>query len=253
MKICTFEGCERKYSAKGYCKVHNNILKKEGVVREIGRVGASIKKHEIKFCSIEGCQRIHLAKGFCKSHWSQQHYNREVGFIRARVYGRSLCSIFDCSCVAHSQGYCQKHYWRLRTNGTTDLLPKTNKPKKCSQIGCDTNKHNGGYCFKHYREIILKIQCKGRGGHNKKPKQKCDVDNCDYIASSKGFCHKHYGRYRRHGDPLTCYRRPRKSSYISIDNIMKDSGNYSKIDDEEILNDNFNYLHELDINFKDYE
>ena len=97
MKICTFEGCERKYSAKGYCKVHNNILKKEGIVRPIGLVGGRVGKSETRFCSLEGCQKVHMAKGFCKSHWSQQHYNREVGFIRTRNPARSsLYGIIDC-------------------------------------------------------------------------------------------------------------------------------------------------------------
>ncbi len=164
MKLCTFEGCERKYAAKGLCKVHNNILKKEGKLRPINDVGRRIGSREIRLCDIEGCGKKHQAKGLCQSHWSRQHYGR------------------------------------------------SDSPQRQSNIG-------------------------------KTCKVKCDVDNCDKFAKAKGWCMKHYCRNKRHGDPLTCYRRPRKSAYISLDNILKNNGTYSKADDEEIFRENFSDLY----------
>ena len=79
--------------------------------------------------------------------------------------------------------------------------------------------------------------------HNKK--QKCDVDNCDSYARARGWCTKHYGRYLRHGDPLTCYRRPITSNYVTIDNILNDTGTYSKKYDDEILREHFSDIYNL--------
>ena len=239
MKLCTFEGCGRKYSAKGYCKVHNNILSKEGVVRPIKACGAPIRLSP-RLCSIEGCGRKHEAKGYCKGHWSQQHYKRPLSNLAIRNIQPEFCKVQHCAGIPHAHGLCYKHYARWRNTGTTDLLPKIHSARKeCKHPGCETNKHNQGYCYHHYRELVLKIPIKSRGGHNKKEKQPCAIDGCEGFARAKGWCEKHYGRYRRNGDPLTCYRRPRKSEYVNVDNILKNRGTYSKADDEEVLRENF--------------
>jgi hypothetical protein len=242
MKTCTFEGCERKYCAKGLCKVHNNILKKEGSLRPILVPCQKLTLRVTRFCSIEGCGKKHEAKGLCKYHWSKQYYNRPNGVLRQRNSSKE-CSVTDCKNSACSHSYCQKHYYRWRTNGTTELIPRSVARKECLHKGCDTKKYNGGYCYKHYREFVLKIESKPRGRH-KQQKVKCDVDNCDNFARVRGWCDKHYGRFRRNGDPLTCYRRPRKSAYVSLDNILKNKGTYSKSDDKEVLMENFSDLYD---------
>lgn len=240
MKLCTFPGCERKYCASGYCKVHYNILKKEGAVRPIGFVGHSTRKPTIRLCSLEGCDRKHEAKGLCKKHWSQQHYNRQE-----RIHLAKICQVEGCEKERKARGYCLTHYMRWRNTGTTDIISraKINSTKNCLHEGCNTKKRIGGYCHKHYRENVLQVLAKPRGGHNKKPKSPCDIDGCKNFARVRGWCDKHYGRFRRNGDPLTCYRRPRKSEYVSIDNILKAKGTYSKADDEEILRENFSDLY----------
>lgn len=246
MRLCSFEGCGRKYCCKGYCKVHNNILRKEGVLRTIGLPGVPIKRKQrkLRLCEIEGCGKKHEAKGFCKSHWSKQHYNRLHTPSRQSNSGK-LCSVINCKESAKSCGYCQKHYYRWRTNGTTDLIPLSVARKECLHKECEKPKHKDGYCYRHYRQFILKIECKPQGGRNKKPKVKCDVENCDGFARVRGWCEKHYGRYRRNGDPHTCYRRPRKSAYVSLDNILKNKGTYSKAEDEEVLRENFTDIYIL--------
>lgn len=244
MKICSFEGCGRKYCSKGYCKVHYGMLKKEVVLRPIGQPGRRKGSGTIRLCSIDGCGRKHEAKGFCKRHWSQQHYKRPFSDIQIREKNlNKLCSVNECKQRPCAHGYCQKHYYRWRTNGTTNLIPRTVARKECKQPGCETPKHNEGYCFRHYREVILQVPANPRGGHNKKPKEPCSVDGCEGFARIKGWCDKHYGRYRRNGDPLTCYRRPRQSSYVTVDNILKSKGNYSKLDDEEVLRENFSDIY----------
>ena len=162
MKNCSFEGCEREYYAKGYCKAHYTTWKKGKPLHVIG-----LKKSGIEICSFEGCDRKHLAKGWCKAHYNQI------------------------------------------------------------------------YIYKS-KDAPFPI---GRRSYNKKAKEKCNVDNCDNFVRAREWCVKHYERYKKHGDPLTCYRRPRKSEYVSLDNILKSRGNYSKSDDAEVLRENFSDLY----------
>lgn len=236
MKLCTFEGCERKHSAKGFCKVHYNMWKLDHPLHVIGAPGGRKKNEIIRLCNIEGCGKKHEAKGFCKQHWSKQHYKR-LG--NRQIKGANTCSVDGCKNPYRAKGYCEKHYFRMRIHGTTELLPKKTPTKICKYPECERKKYISGYCCKHHREVLLQIPLKKRGGHNKKPKQKCEVDNCDNQATTKGWCSKHYVRYKRHGDPLTCYRRPRKSDYVSVDNIMKQKGTYSRRDDQEVLRETF--------------
>lgn len=245
MKYCSFEGCERKHGAKGFCKVHYNMWKKGEALHTIGEKGRWGMKTFQRKCNFEGCNNPHRAKGWCSTHYNQflKYGETQKPFSRIKRPTDNKCTVPNCTAPYKCHGYCQTHYFRWRANGTTDLIPRTVARKECLVDECETNKHNAGYCYRHYRELVLKIVCKQRGGHNKKPKVKCDVDNCDNFARVKGWCDKHYGRYRRNGDPLTCYRRPRKSEHISLDNIMKNKGTYSKADDAEILRENFSDLY----------
>lgn len=49
---CTYPGCDRPFSCKGYCSRHYRWFKNTGRV-----------------CSIEGCEQQHECKGYCKVHY----------------------------------------------------------------------------------------------------------------------------------------------------------------------------------------
>lgn len=214
MRTCTFEGCDRKYRAKGYCIVHYNMLKRGKALHPIGKPGRPVDSSgAMRLCCVEGCNKKHLAKGYCKPHWRQHYAGKPIGEIGVpRKKTATICKVSECNKPSRALGFCEKHYCRWRTHGTIDLIPRRVISKKC-------------------------------GHRDKKSKVKCDVDNCDNFARVRGWCTKHYQRYQRHGDPLTCYVRPRKSEYISIDNILKQTGNYSKEDDAEVLRESFSEIY----------
>lgn len=61
MRICIFEGCERKHDAHGYCSAHHRQMKRNGFVKPI---------QVVKFdCNIAGCDGAHKAKGYCAKHY----------------------------------------------------------------------------------------------------------------------------------------------------------------------------------------
>lgn len=152
------------------------------------------------------------------------------------------CMVTNCNKLHRCRGYCNKHYMRLLTNGTTELLSRPLASKECRHPGCNSKKRTAGYCYRHHREIVLKIP--STAFNNKEP-QPCEVDDCDRFARVKGMCTLHYERVRRQGDPLTSYSRPRKSNYVSVDNIMNLRGTYSKSHDAEVLREHFSDVYKI--------
>ncbi|HEY2811803.1 MAG TPA: hypothetical protein VGJ00_10505 [Rhabdochlamydiaceae bacterium] len=213
----------------------------------IGKLGGSkakgLHKSDRK-CSFEGCTNAHRAKGWCSNHYNQitKYGAPHKAIPREKAPNDKKCSVKDCQEPYKCKGYCLKHYTRWMANGTPELLPKILVRKECRHYGCTANKRTQGYCYKHYREIVLKIPSTRLQGNGKRV---CDVDDCENLARSKGMCDKHYQRTVRYGDPLTSYRRPRKSNYVSVDNIMNLRGTYSKSHDAEVLREHFSDVYKI--------
>lgn len=72
MKICTFESCERKHHAKGFCKLHY----KQVIVSEI------MKERK---CSIEGCEKRVRQGYMCSMHESRLQRHGTVDVERTRT------------------------------------------------------------------------------------------------------------------------------------------------------------------------
>lgn len=64
-KICSVEGCNKPYSAKGYCKMHYSRVLRNGDTEPLVQLD-----HE-ETCSVEGCDKTYYAKGLCKNHYAQ--------------------------------------------------------------------------------------------------------------------------------------------------------------------------------------
>jgi hypothetical protein len=63
MRICSVEGCDKKYLAKGFCRYHYS------------------KNHrlsETKICSIADCKNVVLVKGVCNTHYIRIKKNKPV-------------------------------------------------------------------------------------------------------------------------------------------------------------------------------
>jgi hypothetical protein len=159
------------------------------------------------------------------------------------------CSFEGCEREHNAKGYCRAHYAIWKKGKPLHVIRFKSGIKICSFEGCDRHNLAKGWCRAHYKQIYM-YKSKGapfpirKRSCNKKAKEKCSVDNCDNFFRARGWCEKHYGRYRKHSDPLTCYIRARKSEYVSLDNILKNRGNYSKSDDAEVLRENFSDLYD---------
>lgn len=75
IKLCSIDGCGEKHTARGWCKRHYYIWKRNGdplIVKWAPR-GPS--------CSIEGCRNKHKAYGWCENHYKrwQRHGDPEAG------------------------------------------------------------------------------------------------------------------------------------------------------------------------------
>ena len=70
MRICTFEGCDRKHYAKGLCSGHNYQRRK----------GQKLKKlkeyNKYKYCTWGNCKRPHFSRGLCRSHYFQKYIHK---------------------------------------------------------------------------------------------------------------------------------------------------------------------------------
>ena len=56
MRTCSKPGCERKHNAKGLCKTHYTMWRKELITTP---------------CSIDGCESVAYGRGWCAAHYGQ--------------------------------------------------------------------------------------------------------------------------------------------------------------------------------------
>lgn len=125
-KICSVEGCNRPFSAKGYCNMHYLRMLRNGDTEprtQLNHTGA---------CSVEGCDRAHYAKGLCYVHYRRQRRNGSLELQRGKP---EKCSIEGCEKAARAKGYCGAHYTSLRKSGSVKIYG-LKQPKICSIKGC---------------------------------------------------------------------------------------------------------------------
>ncbi|MCT2177431.1 HNH endonuclease [Brachybacterium muris] len=63
-RTCSFDGCDRRHLAKGWCKSH---YKQAARGRELKPLRPSPRKH----CTFQDCGRDSEAKGYCSAHYKQ--------------------------------------------------------------------------------------------------------------------------------------------------------------------------------------
>ena len=64
MRICSFEGCDKKHKAYGLCHGHN-------IQRKKGKQLTPIRPKFSPFCSFHNCNKKHYANGLCNGHYQQ--------------------------------------------------------------------------------------------------------------------------------------------------------------------------------------
>lgn len=126
MKTCLVVGCEREYSAKGYCRYHYEKFRKYGdplaskPKRKESVCAIRTSRKENPICSIEGCEKPVQARGWCSMHYKrwEEHGDPLANFTRTR----GECLVEGCSEPAHAKGYCLVHYSRWRRSGDPEKL-----------------------------------------------------------------------------------------------------------------------------------
>ena len=63
---CSYDGCEKRYYSRGYCRPHYERWKKNGSPEMV-----RVPRYD---CSIEGCPNPHAARGWCSKHWQRWRY-----------------------------------------------------------------------------------------------------------------------------------------------------------------------------------
>lgn len=104
-----------------------------------------MKRSPGKQCSVETCDRPSRARGMCTRHYGQvmtKGYTYELESF-------DVCQIDGCARQPRSTHarYCEMHYYRIRRNGTPEIVAKRVPDQQCSVEGC-VNKafHTDGTC-----------------------------------------------------------------------------------------------------------
>ena len=81
MKICTFNGCDKKHSAKGLCHGHR---KQQLLGRELSPLLHQYKNPQ---CLVDFCDSPRYSRGLCTGHYSQQQRGKEFTELQQRGEG----------------------------------------------------------------------------------------------------------------------------------------------------------------------
>lgn len=101
-----------------------------------------------------------------------------------------------CDGPRYAQGLCRKHYYRMRRNGSPDVvLRRRDRDPICTVEGCDRPHQARGLCSRHYNEARQRGQLTTPG-----MMRVCSVDGCDQPQAAKGLCTRHYhAHWNGHG------------------------------------------------------
>lgn len=100
-------------------------------------------------CTVEDCGRTTRRKNYCDKHYQQ-----------VKNFGRVLhrekleeCSFDGCGKTPRSSyaEYCEAHYYRIRRNGTLEIVARRIPDAKCRVEGCESMAgYVSGECRNHY-------------------------------------------------------------------------------------------------------
>lgn len=161
-RMCSLDGCDRRYYAKGYCCAHYLRLLKYGDPL----AGKPIKRRiETRpGCSVEGCDRQHYARGWCQPHYNRWKKCRDVMAdipVEDRNPRDGMCRVEGCGRLIGARGarrLCVGHLRREDKHGDVmaDIPIKEFLPGgPCSVPKCERRRESYGWCNLHYKRFRL--------------------------------------------------------------------------------------------------
>lgn len=88
MRICSFEDCDKKHKAKGFCDTHYKRSKK-------GNIYSIKNSKKTDFCKKENCSNKYRSLGFCRKHRDEfiASLNNKscLGCNKISIYMKELC------------------------------------------------------------------------------------------------------------------------------------------------------------------
>jgi hypothetical protein len=109
-RLCSVEGCGRKYFAREYCKPHWDRFKK-GIPMDT----PIIRRDTVKPPMCRYCTFPVKGRGMCAMHYTR--YLRHGNALTTLYDRKPLCSVEGCYDRVDARGWCSKHYHRWRING----------------------------------------------------------------------------------------------------------------------------------------
>lgn len=147
-RVCSFEGCENPFVAKGLCKGHyHQWWRGKGLKPLKSRTPSHLVPTQ---CTFEGCERASDAKGMCSGHYQQHQKGQELRPLKVYQPG-GKCSFEGCENPLHAHGLCNAHNQQRRNGKALTALWKPDWPKDCQFGGCDNPSRYLGLCIAHYQ------------------------------------------------------------------------------------------------------
>ena len=190
MRICTFDGCERKHEAHGLCRGHYRQTLKGVSLKPLRQRGA--------VCDFPGCEKPHEAKGLCRGHYSQVWVGTPLRPLRQPATG---CDFPGCENPHRQDGLCNGHSQQVRAGSPLTPL-RLKYPPFCTFPDCDRKHQSHGLCSTHYAQLLRGIPLRpiysirrkpGTGedlGRKKLTRRNGHRRRKERKANAVGFCSK---------------------------------------------------------------
>jgi hypothetical protein len=109
-ETCTFEGCNGKHKARGYCQTHYMMFRRGSEVSEI-KCRVRVKPLH---CTKEGCTEEVKAKGLCKAHYQRLLRHGHTRYLERKKEPK-ICVVPNCDNWLYAKGLCHGHYAKNRS------------------------------------------------------------------------------------------------------------------------------------------
>lgn len=167
---CEFNGCLKKYYAKGLCSAHYAQRRKGNGLRpllhRINRPKAP--------CSFDSCDRSNYAKALCRAHYGQYQRGTELHAIGTRLpLNRPECEYIECTRDGVTRGLCKGHYMQRYVYKLEELRALRHRPASNEVYKDD----NGSECTKcgKYKPYADYYYRKNQGSYRSECK-KCIIE-----------------------------------------------------------------------------